>query len=71
MVRAAKLIPLGSPNLDDDEQVDLSAHGGADKAVYGYPSEHYDDWQSELPDTTLTPGNFGESSTESFTRKLA
>lgn len=34
--------PLG---LVGDEQADLSVHGGLDKAVYAYPSEHYAYWQ--------------------------
>jgi MOSC domain-containing protein YiiM len=28
-------------NLNGDKQSDLSVHGGVDKAVYVYPSEHY------------------------------
>jgi MOSC domain-containing protein YiiM len=34
-------IMLRATNLDGDRQADLSVHGGADKAVYGYASEHY------------------------------
>ena len=29
-------------NLDGDGQADLSVHGGSTKAVYVYPSEHYE-----------------------------
>ena len=29
-------------NLEGDGQADLSVHGGPSKAVYAYPSEHYD-----------------------------
>lgn len=50
-------------NLDGDRQADLTVHGGVDKAVYVYPFEHYDYWCSELPDTELTPGIFGENFT--------
>ena len=32
------VMPLG---LMGDEQADLSVHGGLEKAVYAYPSEHY------------------------------
>lgn len=32
--------------LEGDEQVDLSVHGGLEKAVYAYPSEHYAFWQA-------------------------
>ena len=35
--------PLG---LVGDEQVDLAVHGGLEKAVYAYPSEHYAYWQA-------------------------
>ena len=35
--------PLG---LMGDYQADLSVHGGLDKAVYAYPSEHYPFWQA-------------------------
>jgi MOSC domain-containing protein YiiM len=35
--------PLG---LAQDEQVDLSVHGGLDKAVYVYPFEHYTFWET-------------------------
>ena len=52
-----------SLNLDGDGQADLTVHGGADKAVYVYPFEHYDYWRSELPDTELTLGIFGENFT--------
>ncbi|WP_089131357.1 MOSC domain-containing protein [Tolypothrix sp. NIES-4075] len=50
-------------NLDGDRQADLTVHGGVDKAVYVYPFEHYDYWRSELPDTELTFGIFGENFT--------
>ncbi|WER45982.1 MOSC domain-containing protein [Cupriavidus sp. WKF15] len=35
--------PLG---VAGDEQADLAAHGGPDKAVYAYPSEHYAWWNA-------------------------
>ena len=35
-------IALRTLNLDGDRQADLSVHGGSYKAVYGYPSEHYE-----------------------------
>ena len=37
-------------DLDGDEQADLTVHGGANKAVYVYPSEHYPLWRKELPE---------------------
>jgi MOSC domain-containing protein YiiM len=56
-------VMLRSLNLDGDGQADLTVHGGLEKAVYVYPLEHYDYWRSELPDTELTMGNFGENFT--------
>lgn len=50
-------------NLDGDRQADLKVHGGADKAVYCYPVEHYDYWRSELPVRELSLGMFGENFT--------
>jgi len=50
-------------NLDGDRQADLSVHGGPEKAVYVYPSEHYSFWKLELPDTDLSWGMFGENLT--------
>ena len=50
-------------NLQGDEQSDLSVHGGADKAVYVYPSEHYAYWRAELPGADLPWGAFGENFT--------
>src|SRR5947209_18619310 len=50
-------------NLDGDRQADLSVHGGPSKAVYAYPSEHYDYWKRELPGMALSWGMFGENFT--------
>lgn len=50
-------------NLDGDRQADLSVHGGPEKAVYVYPSEHYEFWKRELPDMDLPWGVFGENFT--------
>jgi MOSC domain-containing protein YiiM len=56
-------IPLRNLNLDGDRQADLSVHGGAHKAVYSYPIEHYDYWNRELPGPELPMGIFGENFT--------
>src|SRR5262245_61775322 len=50
-------------NLEGDQQSDVSVHGGIDKAVYAYPSEHYVFWRTQLPDTDLPWGAFGENFT--------
>ena len=56
-------VHVATLNLDGDQQSDLSVHGGVDKAVYVYPSEHYPFWQGELPGVDLLPGAFGENFT--------
>ncbi len=48
-------------NLAGDGQADLSVHGGPDKAVYAYPSEHLDGWTAELGGDDLGPAPFGEN----------
>jgi MOSC domain-containing protein YiiM len=56
--------------LQGDEQADLSVHGGLDKAIYAYPSEHYAFWRalraeaglSEI-DAELPFGAMGENLT--------
>jgi len=50
-------------NLDGDRQADLRVHGGVDKAVYAYPSEHYEFWRKKLPGMELPWGMFGENLT--------
>ena len=50
-------------NLDGDLQSDLTVHGGKNKAVYAYPSEHYDYWRRQLPHLEFPWGMFGENFT--------
>ncbi len=61
-------VNVGRLGLEGDEQVDLSVHGGLDKAVYAYPSEHYAFWQAarqsegvSLFDEALPHGYVGEN----------
>ena len=56
-------VALRKLNLDGDRQADLSVHGGAFKAVYWYPSMHYDYWKTELHGRELAIGIFGENFT--------
>jgi MOSC domain-containing protein YiiM len=56
-------IHVSTLNLDGDQQSDLSVHGGVDKAVYLYPSEHYSYWRTQLPGVELPWGAFGENFT--------
>jgi MOSC domain-containing protein YiiM len=50
-------------NIVGDQQSDLTVHGGANKAVYVYPSEHYPYWREQLPGFPLPWGAFGENFT--------
>ena len=61
------VMPMG---LLGDEQADLSVHGGLDKAVYAYPSEHYPFWHQARAaagvagiDAVLAFGSMGENLT--------
>lgn len=56
-------VRVGRLNLEGDRQSDLTVHGGAEKAVYVYPSEHYEFWRKELPGVDLPWGAFGENLT--------
>ncbi len=59
----SRRIRVARDNLEGDRQSDLSVHGGPEKAVYAYPSEHYGFWRRELPDMELDWGAFGENFT--------
>jgi MOSC domain-containing protein YiiM len=50
---------LSLGNLAGDSQADLTVHGGPDKAVYAYPSEHLVAWSRELADQPDTPVDLG------------
>ena len=54
---------LGWTGFDQDEQADLSVHGGRDKAVHHYPADHIPYWQEALAGHPLltAPGAFGEN----------
>lgn len=56
-------VAVGEFNLAGDAQADLTVHGGWSKAVYVYPSEHYDFWRRELPLTPIGDAQFGENLT--------
>lgn len=44
----AGLVEVGTTNIVGDGQADLVNHGGPDKAVYVYPSEHLPLWRREI-----------------------
>lgn len=54
-------VKVNALNIEGDKQADLTVHGGVDKAVYTYPSEHYDFWKERRPDLTFELGTFGEN----------
>jgi MOSC domain-containing protein YiiM len=54
---------VGAEQLAGDTQADLRVHGGPDKAVYAYPSEHYPAWSEWAGGRELAPGMFGENLT--------
>ena len=67
VTQPVQVMPLG---LSGDEQADLSVHGGLDKAVYAYPSEHYPFWREARAqagvsgiDEALPFGSVGENLT--------
>jgi MOSC domain-containing protein YiiM len=51
--------------LDGDQQADLVAHGGPEKAVYGYAASRYPRWAEEFPALAgrFTGGAMGENLT--------
>lgn len=65
--QSVAVVPLG---LMGDEQADLSIHGGLEKAIYAYPSEHYGFWQNARTQAGVSPmdnhlpcGSLGENLT--------
>jgi MOSC domain-containing protein YiiM len=61
-------VQVGRLGVAGDEQVDLSVHGGLDKAVYAYPAEHYAFWNARRKavlhtDEPLPHGSTGENLT--------
>jgi len=65
-IRKTPVIPgslrVGPTGIEGDGQADLRVHGGPDKAVYAYPSDHWSWWQKEHG-LTCQPATFGENLT--------
>jgi MOSC domain-containing protein YiiM len=60
----ASRVAVRRHNIEGDRQSDLTVHGGPNKAVYCYASEHYSYWREQLPDKDLSVfGAFGENLT--------
>lgn len=63
-------VAVRAHNLEGDRQADLRVHGGPYKAVYLYPSEHYQFWKEQLGVPYLPSGAFGENlTTAGFTEE--
>jgi MOSC domain-containing protein YiiM len=56
-------VKVGRLNLEGDEQADLTVHGGVNKAVYAYSSEHYSYWKGRFSAMNMPWGTFGENFT--------
>lgn len=61
----AHRVEVAELGLAEDEQADLTVHGGPEKAVYAYAMHHYPTWLAEYPEHAhvLIPGGFGENLT--------
>jgi MOSC domain-containing protein YiiM len=58
-------VAVGPLGLAGDEQADLNAHGGPEKAVYAYAASRYPLWVAEFPQlaANFTGGAMGENLT--------
>ncbi len=58
----AECVLVRANGIEGDGQADLEAHGGVDKAIYCYPSDHWDWWKTEK-NLSCAPNTFGENLT--------
>jgi MOSC domain-containing protein YiiM len=56
-------VAVAATGVEGDEQADLRLHGGPDKAICCYPSEHLPAWAARLERRELPHGAFGENLT--------
>ena len=56
-------IAVHSERLNGDQQADRVHHGGPDKAILVYSRSHFDAWQAEFPEWSVSGGAFGENLT--------
>lgn len=56
-------VALTVAGLQGDEHGDARHHGGPEKALHLYPTDHYATWRRELPDVAerFVAGGFGEN----------
>ncbi|MDZ4740487.1 MAG: MOSC domain-containing protein [Alphaproteobacteria bacterium] len=55
-------VDVRTTNIAGDGQADMTVHGGADKAVYAYPADHWPWWKAEA-NFDAAPASFGENLT--------
>lgn len=56
-----KTVFLTETGLVGDEVADKKAHGGPEKAVFAYPTKHYEYWQEDLANDSIGIGAMGEN----------
>jgi len=54
-------IVVNKENIKGDRQADLMNHGGLDKAVFGFSTNHYEHWKRQLNLDHVKFGKFGEN----------
>ena len=54
-------VTVGPQGIHGDGQADLENHGGIDKAICVYPTEHLSFWQQQLERADFGAGAFGEN----------
>ncbi|MEL6188359.1 MAG: MOSC domain-containing protein [Myxococcota bacterium] len=54
-------VRVADHHLEGDEQAEPKIHGGASKAVYAFPTEHYEGWRKAFPNIAFDWGVFGEN----------
>jgi MOSC domain-containing protein YiiM len=59
---SAERVRIGVTNIEGDAQADLTVHGGADKAIYAYPQDHWSWWEGDHG-LHCRPATFGENLT--------
>jgi MOSC domain-containing protein YiiM len=61
--RPADLLKVGTTTVEGDACADARHHGGPDKVLHVYPSEHYARWHAQWPATPdmWQAGAFGEN----------
>jgi len=57
-------VVIAGNNMAGDEQSDLRVHGGTHKAIFAYPTDHYEYWRTNREQLGALPyGSFGENLT--------